>query len=127
MERHPSRKMQGFKESLPTEDASNLNHTQSSAARLVLKDQDHSGFLTDFPEGMSCAFSKVVHLGSSKGPLCKGVKERPASPPPLPFAPGDSEVLRPYFPALYLESTPHSPFRMPTSPFCSLGFDSEEK
>lgn len=119
--------MQGCEESPPTEDASTLNYTQSSAACLVLKDQDHSGFLTDFLEGMSCASSKVVHLGSSKGPLCKGVKERPALPPPLLFAPGDSEVLRPYYPALYLESTPQSPFRMPPPPFFSLGFDSEEK
>lgn len=119
--------MQGCEESLPTKDASNLNYTQSSAACLVLKDQDHSGFLTDFLEGMSCASSKVVHLGSSKGPLFKGVKERPALPPPLLFAPGDSEVLRPCYPALYSESTHSLLLEHPPPLFCSLGFDSEEK
>ena len=119
--------MQGFKGSLPTEDAANLNYIHFSAACLVLKDLNHSGFLIEFPEGISYAFSKVEHLGSSKSPLCKGVKERPAPPSPLLIAPGDSEILRPYFPALYLESTPHSPFRTPPPPFCSLGFDSEKK
>ena len=103
--------MQGFKGSLPTEDAANLNYIHFSAACLVLKDLNHSGFLIEFPEGRSYAFSKVEHLGSSKRPLCKGVKERPAPPSPLLIAPGDSEI-----PALYLESTPHSPFITPPPP-----------